>query len=312
EFPPFLLVGNTDGQISSDDFDVENEFDGFSWRAVLQYKVTENLNTYFNYSRGRRPEVIEDDFANAITGDVIPNFEVIPEETVDSFEFGAKGSFYDGRLTLDGAVYYYDYENFQTGVVIDAGPGQAPIFDTVNAGSADAIGVELGVIAQPLDFLSVFATYGFNRARFDETDSEGNVQDFANNQFRLSPDHSFSIGGNIEQFTPYGTWYLTPTYTWKSEVFFTDENDPAFNIVDPLSGAVIANVPAVAQDSFGLFNLRGGFRFPNNNVEAFFYIDNVLDEEFIIDGGNTGGGFGIPTFIAGNPRFFGGGITLTF
>jgi outer membrane receptor protein involved in Fe transport len=32
---------------------------------------------------------------------------------------------------------------------------------------------------------------------------------------------------------------------------------------------------------------------------------NVLDEEFIVDAGNTGGAFGIPTFIAGAPRFFG-------
>jgi len=309
---PFALVGNTNGQISSDDFDIDNTFDGFSWRAVLKYQITDNLNAYFNYSRGRRPEVIEDDFTNLPTGDVAPAFEIIDEETVDSFEFGAKGSFFDNRLILDGAVYYYDYQNFQTGIVIDAGPGNPPIFDTVNAGAADAIGVEIGMRADIHEQIQVFATYGFNEARFDDTDGDGNAQDFGGNQFRLSPDHSFSIGFNAEQPLPFGTAYLTPTFTWKSEVFFTDENDPAFDIVDA-TGAVLVSVPGVSQDSFGLLNFRGGVRLGDQeNVNLFFYVENALNEEFVIDGGNTGGAFGIPTFIAGKPRFYGGGISVQF
>ncbi|MEO0883665.1 MAG: TonB-dependent receptor [Pseudomonadota bacterium] len=309
---PFALVGNTNGQISSDDFDIDNTFDGFSWRAVLRYQVTENLNAYFNYSRGRRPEVIEDDFANLPTGDVDPGFELIPEETVDSFEFGAKGSFFDNRLILDGAVYFYDYQNFQTGIVIDAGPGQPPIFDTVNAGAADAVGVELGLFADVHEQLDIFATYGYNRARFDEFDSDGNPQDFGGNQFRLAPDHSFSVGFTVEQPLPHAVAYLTPTYTWKSDVFFTDENDPAFDVVDA-TGALVVSVPGISQDSFGLLNFRGGFRLgEQENINVFFYVENALEEEFVIDGGNTGGAFGIPTFIAGKPRFFGGGISLQF
>jgi iron complex outermembrane receptor protein len=31
----------------------------------------------------------------------------------------------------------------------------------------------------------------------------------------------------------------------------------------------------------------------------------LFDEEYLIDAGNTGGGLGIPTFVAGNPRIFG-------
>ena len=36
------------------------------------------------------------------------------------------------------------------------------------------------------------------------------------------------------------------------------------------------------------------------------------DEEFIIDAGNTGQAFGIPTFIAGPPRFFGVQFSVRF
>ena len=54
-----------------------------------------------------------------------------------------------------------------------------------------------------------------------------------------------------------------------------------------------------------MLNLKGGFRLFDNRFELAAYATNLLDNEFIIDAGNTGGAFGIPTFIAGPPRFFG-------
>jgi len=38
----------------------------------------------------------------------------------------------------------------------------------------------------------------------------------------------------------------------------------------------------------------------------------INDKEFIIDAGNTGGAFGIPTFIAGPPRFIGFQTSVNF
>lgn len=309
-----ILVGDSGGTISSDDQQgLDNKFGGFSWRAVLKYEVNDNFNTYFNYSRGRRPQVIQDEFDPAPGGtSIIGEFEIIPEETVDSFEIGAKGSFLDGRLTTDGAVYFYQYDNFQTTIVEDGTPGQAPMFVTVNGGAADSLGAELGLFADVYKWLDVFASYGYNRGRFNETDAEGNAQEFGGNRFRLSPDHSLSIGATAIAQTAYGNWFLTPTYTWQSNVFFQDENDEAFNVVDPTSGATIFSVPSISQEAFGLLNLRTGLRLDDQKVEISFYVENILNEEFIIDGGNTGGAFSIPTFIAGKPRFFGGTISYNF
>jgi len=42
------------------------------------------------------------------------------------------------------------------------------------------------------------------------------------------------------------------------------------------------------------------------------YADNLLDKEYIIDAGNTGGAFGTPTFIAAPPRFYGVEATYKF
>ncbi|GAB4526599.1 MAG: TonB-dependent receptor [Amphiplicatus sp.] len=310
---PALLVGNTGGAISSENFpDVDSTFSGFSWRAVLNYEFADGKYAYFNYSRGRRPEVIEDDFTTTPTGGAVANFLVIPAETVSSYEVGFKGAFFDGLAVFEGAAYYYGYENFQTGIARDAGPGQPPVFDTVNAGSAESYGVEVGLNLQPADNLDVFFTYGYNRGRFDETDADGNPQVFAGNRFRLSPDHALSAGFHLRKPVSFGSLYLTPTYTWKSSVFFEDENQRAYDVVVPATDVTLFSVPAIAEDSVGLLNIRAGAELMDGRLVVEGYAENLLDKDYIIDAGNTGGSFGIPTFIAGAPRFYGGGVKVRF
>ncbi|MDZ7627905.1 MAG: TonB-dependent receptor [Parvularculaceae bacterium] len=309
---PALLVGNSGGFISSDDqAGLDSTFSGFAWRAVLNYEIADGKFVYFNHSRGRRPQVIEDAFATTPAGAAVGQFNVIPAETVSSYEIGAKGAFFDDRLTIETAGYLYNYTNFQTTVRIDGGPGVPPTFPTVNGGSADALGAELGLSARPVEGLDLFLTYGYNRARFDETDADGNPQLFGGNQFRLAPDHSLSAGFNYEKQTSVGAFFLTPSFTWRSRVFFENENDGAIAVFDPVTLATVFTVPAVAQEAYGLFNVRAGLRI-DDRFEVYGYAENLLDKEYIIDAGNTGGGFGIPTFIAGAPRFWGGGFRVTF
>ena len=309
---PGLFVGNTDGVVSSDDTVIDNSFDGFSWRAVLRYALADNANLYFNYSRGRRPQVIEDDGIALPDGSATVDFNIIPAETVDSYEFGAKGTFFDGKLNLDTAFYYYDYTNFQTSITVDAGPGLPPQFVTVNGGTADSFGIEVGLDTRFTDNLNLFATYAYNRGRFNETDGEDNPQQFGGNQFRLSPDHSFSIGLGFEHPTDYGVWFITPTYTWKSSVFFQDENDAPVTVIDPATGNTAFTVPGISQNAFGLANIRAGIKLWEDQVRIQLYVENLFDEEFIIDGGNTGGALGIPTFIGGAPRFYGASVAFRF
>ena len=316
-----VLTGVTDGVISSDDqAGLETDFDGFSWRAVVNYEVLPGKFAYFNYSRGRRPEVVEEDFTrdssdfggnqNGVIGDAIGQFVVVPEETVDSFELGFKGQFLDDALTFQTALYYYDYENFQTSVAVNE-PGAAPEFDLINAGNASSFGWESSIFAQPTDSLEIFATYGFNESRFDENGSDGKPQEFANNQFRLSPDHAFSLGASYTHDLDGGhTLFVRPTYTWQSEVYFDNDNSEAFNVLDP-AGELLFTVPALKQEAFGLANINAGVELSGGPVVEV-YVKNLFDEEYIIDAGNTGAVFKIPTFIAGAPRFYGLRVKMDF
>ena len=152
-------------------FYVKDDFDGFTWRAVASYEVSDALNVYFNYGRGRRPDVLEYNNNTATVGINEDEFVTLPAETVDSYEGGFKARMMDGAFSLDASAYYYNYNNFQSSIVTGAGE-----FQTINAGSADAIGAEASFIAQPSEWARFFATYSYNHSRFDETDDDGNAQ----------------------------------------------------------------------------------------------------------------------------------------
>ena len=240
------------------------------------------------------PEVISISGPSAPGG--APTFNTVDAETVDSFEIGAKSVLMDGALRLDGAVYLYDYQNFQTTVQ------DGVQFITTNAGEAESYGFEGQVFYAASDALDLFATYGFNHSRFGNGIYEGN-------SFRLSPDHMASVGAVWRVRAGAGAFEVQPSYTWQSEVFFSDDNDIAALQVNNL---VPDTEQDEVQDAYGLFNLRLRYA-PDSaawGVEVFG--DNLLDEEFIKDAGNTGDGLGMPTFIAGRSRTWGVNLSLRY
>lgn len=256
----------------------EREFDDFTWRLVAQYDVSDVLNVWASYARGRRPDVIS--FSAG-------QFVDVPAELVDSYEIGG---FWTWETTsLQASVFYSEYENFQTGRFE---PQQAT-FIVDNAGRATQYGLEAQLDHQFNELVTLFATYAYNFSEFDDTDENGNPQEFAGNTFRLSPDHAFSLGVLAEYDTPIGAISIIPTWTWQSEVFFDNDNDLTDAVQDERQG------------DYGIVDLRVRWDAPGERYYAVAFAENLFDEDYIIDAGNTGDAFGIPTFIAGSPRMVG-------
>jgi outer membrane receptor protein involved in Fe transport len=216
-------------------------------------------------------------------------FSPVDAETVDSYEIGAKSALLDGRLRVDGAVFMYNYENFQTTIQ------QGTQFITTNAGEAKSYGFEGQANFAVASMLDLFATYAYNHSRFENGIYDGN-------QFRLSPDNAASIGATWRLPVTGGEIEVQPTYTWQSKVFFSDDNDiPALQTANFVADLIQDEY----QDAYGLLNLRIRYTPDSTNwgVEAFG--ENILDEEYIKDAGNTGDALGMPTFIAGRPAAYG-------
>lgn len=265
---------------------------GLTYRLVGRYAVSEDMSVFASYARGRRPEVLSVAAPLAPLGNV--RFAPVAAEIVDSYELGIKSQWFDRRLSLEGSVYRYSYTNFQTS--IQTSPG---VFQTISAGDASSTGFEGQVNWRPTDQLSLFGTYAHGPARFDNGRFEGN-------QWRLSPDNSVSLGLKYEVPVASGTVTMLPTYSWQSKLFFDNDNDiPALQTTGD-------RIQDEFQDPYGLMNLRISYKPTEGKWKLEAFASNLLDEDYIKDAGNTGGAFGIPTFIAGEPRYFGASFSISY
>lgn len=274
---PNLIFRPTDGRVRG-----KGSFTSLVGRGVLAYTINDNLNTYANISRGRRPNVIQ------VNPDGV---EELNAEIVWSYELGLKGLY--KKFSYDLAAYFYDYSNFQV-TVVDNQAGTIQAF-TRDAGNANAVGFETSFRYAFNRNLSIFGNYSFIDAKFNDTDKDGNQQELAGNRFRLTPKHSFSLGIFGDFPLTKGGIFIRPSYTYKSLVFFEEENQEG-----------------ISQDGYGLLNMRTGYYTQNRKWELAIYGSNLLNEEYLVDAGNTGLLFGTPTFIAGPPTLFGFQITGRF
>jgi iron complex outermembrane recepter protein len=288
-----LSAGATpgNGSIVYDDHDDS----GLTWRAVARYAVSDDASIYANYARGRRPEVLQGSAPGATNIAGTPAFRVIDAETVDSFELGFKTSL--GRdLFFDSALFYYDYSNFQTTVQV----GTA--FETVNAGKAESYGYEGQLRWEPTSWVRLLGTYAYNHSRFSTGARDGN-------RFRLSPDHSASLAATFTAPVGAGRVDFTPSVTYQSQVFFDDDNDRTDL---QATGLIPDLVVDEYQDGYALVNARLGYEFGNPGIRIEAFVDNLFDESYIKDAGNTGDGLGLPTFISGEPRTYGVQASVRF
>jgi iron complex outermembrane receptor protein len=125
---------------------------------------------------------------------------------------------------------------------------------------------------------------------------DGAEQNYGGNTFRLTPEHSVTIGFNARIRLAKGfVLFAVPNYTYQSKIFFED-----------------ANTPGLEQPGYGLLNFQTGIEFIGQKITLAFYGRNLLDEKYIVSAGNTGSLFGAPTQIPGPPRMFGTLLTWRF
>jgi iron complex outermembrane recepter protein len=278
-FTTLLPIASTGGAR----FKAERSFAAILPRFNALLKLNDRLNLYATISKGRRSPVVQ--LAAARTTPTtspalgaVPNLQIVPEETVWNYEGGIKGRV--GPFTGAASVFYQTYSQFQVSVVENG------VSVTRSAGSANNLGVELEGNIALAQWLSVFGTFSYLDGGIGDEASNGA---YAGNQFRLQPDTTASGGATLRLPVAGGvSVYATPTVTYRSKVFFE-----------------LPNREAISQEGYTLVNLRAGLEFANGRYTVGGFARNLTNKRYLIDAGNTGGGFGIPTYIAGEPRFYG-------
>ncbi len=140
-------------------------FEEFTPRASLSYALTDEMNVYAAYSRGFKSGGFDMRGDAVATPDTVNGYE---PETVDSYELGLKGAFFENRLTLASAVFYASYNGQQvTSQQVNAtGSGVVSFID--NVGSSTIKGLEVEGTARFTDALSADFGLGYIDAEFDE------------------------------------------------------------------------------------------------------------------------------------------------
>lgn len=265
----------------------EESFNSWVGRLALNYAINKDWEIYGTISKGRRPNVVQFISSPKNDGTATSSYasQTLNDEIVKSYELGVKALTLGSRLYFDFAAFYYDYTDFQTSTV---DPQSLQIIYK-DAGDATAYGAETSLKWNLSKVFSIFGNYAFVNAEFAKKDSEGNKQALAGNTFRLTPKHSFAVGANVS--LPLGenlNLFFRPVYHYKSKIYFEE-----------------TNLEVESQEGYGIFDARAGLQLPQNNLSFTFFMNNILNEKYLIDAGNTGRNFGIPTFIAGTPRMWG-------
>jgi iron complex outermembrane receptor protein len=260
--------------------------DEYTGRLGLQYFASEDVMLYGTVSKGYK--------AGGINLD--PRLPDYDPETNRMTEFGFKSTLADGRLRLNGALFYSDYKGIQLSALTPIGTPPALLPNTLNAAPAEIHGAEL-------ELLGRFGAFEFNlgvsglQSEFTEdatlTDSQTNTNRVvpAGSPVPFAPD--LTANAAVQYDLQVGSWTLTP----RVQVSFSD----------PLH-ATPFNYTATTVPSRTLTDLRL-IALASEHLRLEAFATNVFDESWIAaqvqDASSATGGilYGAPRQIGVRARY---------
>jgi len=283
----------------------------------LTYRFREDTHAYWKYTHGWKPG-----HYNA-TGSRLAGITTAQPETIDAFETGLHAWWFGGFLSGDAQLFYYDYKNYQI-FTAQQFSGGGPEFVVVNANRAEVYGAEIQAIARPWAGALLNVNFSWLETQFldfvqiqqeDIIGPTGKITinrelDNTGHPLLNSPEYKVSI--TASQLIPlrrYGS--LEPRYdgAWTDNTYF-----------DATKGRGlpnIQNVPyapklAFGQKAYWLHNFRLAYRTPDGRLEIAGWVRNIENKaykQFAFDGST----FQATTiYFVGDPRTFGGTVTVAF
>jgi iron complex outermembrane recepter protein len=131
-------------------------------KGTVRYKPLDNLTFYGSWSRGFRSGGFNQTGVGAVAhaNGVLGVNDLFDAEVADTYEVGAKGQFFERRLSADLSLYHTQSRNGYFFVFL-------PANSTQNLGNLNATykGVELEVSAKATERLDLYASFGYTGSR---------------------------------------------------------------------------------------------------------------------------------------------------
>ena len=250
-------------------------------RVGLKYFATEDVMLYGTYSKGYK--------AGGINLD--PRQEPYAPETNQMGELGVKSTLADGRLRVNAALFYSDYDGIQLSALTAIGSPPALLPNTLNAAPAEIYGAELEVTGR-------FSALAFNlgisslHSEFTEdallTDSQTNTNRLVPKGSRVPFAPDLTVTAGVQYDVQAGSWTLTP----RLQLSYTDKQ-----LSTPFE------YPATVVPSHAVTDVRLSAA-PSDNLHLEAFVTNVFDRTYIAaqvqDASSATGGI-----LYGAPRQYG-------
>ena len=261
----------------------------FNWRAAVDYTFREGLSAYVSAASGFKSGGFNGSFLNANPdpAQVLDQLKPIKPENVYTYEVGIKGTFLDQRLLVDAALFYNDYHNEQVFILVSEGPNLA-VNELTNVKNTHMEGVDLEVIAKPIDELTLTTNLGLLQAKFD---SPGQLH---GNQQSLAPHVTLSTLLDYRAPLYDGTLDVQFGANYKDRQFFD-----------------AGNSPFLAQRAYWLENARLGYSFDDDHWEVAAFVRNLSGQKYFVDVFDLSF-VGFYQGIMGQPRTWGGEVNFHY
>lgn len=283
------LMRPESGQVPLPPEELNDSWTEFLPKIGVEFQATETLLWYANASRGYKAGGYN---SRALSG-IAP--KAYDPEFVNAVEAGFKSTLLDSRVTLNGAVFYNDYEDIQLLAVLDLGGGNV---ETVieNAGQGRIIGGELELVAVPSNQWEFTAGIGLLDTEYDEVgDSASQAGITEDNEFINAPEVSFNASAEYE-FTLGDPGMIT---------LRTDVAHKASQFRDAV------NTPELETDDYTLWNARATLRPHTGAWELAAFVTNITDELYVTNGVSVLG-LGYVEAYYNRPREWGLSFAINF
>lgn len=278
-----LLTGGpniTQATLPQDSF-TDREWTG---KLGLDYTPANETLVYASYSRGYRSGAFNGQAFND-PSETVP----VEPEILDAFEVGFKSELLDNRLRLNGAAFYYDY-NDQQFLDIDAATATQRL---VNIDSSTISGFELELTAVLTEQLMLRSGLGWLDTEVEEGVVKG--QDVKGNELVQAPELSFNLALDYDlPVGDIGTLIFHADANWVDDQFFD-----------------VQNSALIEQEDYWVSNARVSFNSADDFYSVALWVKNIEDKVYATKPFDLSD-FGMVASHIGTPRTAGVELTLRF
>ncbi|MEQ8485455.1 MAG: TonB-dependent receptor [Pseudomonadales bacterium] len=226
--------------------------DGITSRFNVTYRANDDWMVYFTAAEGfRSGGVNRNPATDRLTGDPLPDRQAFESDQLWNYELGSKNTWLDGRLVVNSALFFIEWDDIQVPGVIN-GVQQRWI---TNAGKAESKGGEVEFVARPTEALSISGSLSY----VDAALSEAAIGQPSGTKLPQVADWKYALA--VQYMFPLANGYNARL---RADYSFMDDQPQNLSRTSPMN------------PSYELVNLRAVLEADTWSAELF--VDNLFDE----------------------------------